>query len=97
MTSFEKLRVTASSIYCKHNVLTKLLLAVFSNPIQGSKVMDEQDYSRFTALHASNKLLSPEDPAHVIAALVVGGAKKEYSGGYYNWDGEEFAEFMRKK
>ncbi|CAG8600629.1 261_t:CDS:2, partial [Paraglomus occultum] len=63
----------------------------------GSKVMDEQDHSKFVGLHTSNQLLSPEEPAHVIAALVVGGAKKEYSGGYYTWNIEEFAEFMRKK
>jgi len=59
--------------------------------------MAEQDHSRFVGLHASNQLLSPEDPAHVIAGLVVGGTKKEHSGGYYNWNVEEFAELMRKK
>ena len=79
-------------VLCTH---TTLLAPLESH--SGSNVMAEQDHSRFVGLHASNQLLSPEDPAHVIAALVVGGAKKEYSGGYYNWDGEEFAEFMRKK
>ena len=81
-------------MYCKHNVLTVLSPL---ESIQGSKAMSDQDYNRFATLYATDKLLSPEDPAHVIAALVVGGAKKEYSGGYYEWDGEEFAEFMRKK
>ncbi|CAG8606096.1 6989_t:CDS:2 [Paraglomus occultum] len=63
----------------------------------GSKVMNEQDHKWFVDVHASNQILSPEDPSHVIAALVVGGAKKEHSGEFYNWDVEAFAGFMRKK
>ena len=56
--------------------------------------MTPTDHTRFVSLHTDAKLLAPELPAHVIAALAI-GAPKELSGTYVSWDAEELKGFRK--
>jgi NAD(P)-dependent dehydrogenase (short-subunit alcohol dehydrogenase family) len=57
------------------------------------EAMGEKVGGIFKELHATGKLLKPEQPGHVIAKLAV-SAGKELSGKFVSWDGEEVAAFQ---
>ncbi|TDL29567.1 short-chain dehydrogenase [Rickenella mellea] len=55
---------------------------------EGSAHMSEADYQRFVAAHAEGKLVNPEDPGYVIAALSL-QASNELSGQFVTWNADE--------
>ncbi|KAM0787933.1 hypothetical protein ACM66B_006138 [Microbotryomycetes sp. NB124-2] len=58
----------------------------------GGQHMTEKDHSRFTGLHAEGKLVPPEKPGAVLAALAV-KASKDLSGQFVSWDSDEMQEY----
>lgn len=58
----------------------------------GVSHMAHKDYALFVAAHADGKLLQPEAPGHVIAALAVRAAKS-LSGQFVSWDAPDCAEY----
>ncbi|KAF8195813.1 hypothetical protein K438DRAFT_1906444 [Mycena galopus ATCC 62051] len=58
----------------------------------GAPHMKAQDHQMFVAAHTDGKLLKPEDPGHVIAALSC-NAVKSMSGQFVSWDSQECADY----
>ncbi|KAK4052125.1 hypothetical protein OIV83_002419 [Microbotryomycetes sp. JL201] len=58
----------------------------------GAQHMTEKDHSRFTGLHAEGKLVPPEEPGAVLAALAV-RASKDLSGQFVSWDSAEMQQY----
>ncbi|KAI9022242.1 hypothetical protein CLU79DRAFT_751813 [Phycomyces nitens] len=52
----------------------------------------EDDYNKFVELYETGKLIKPEQPAHVMAALA-SKAPKELSGRFISWDDEILADY----
>jgi len=61
---------------------------------EGSTSMDQNDHNRFVHLHTSGKLLTAEQPGHVIAALSL-NAPKDLSGKFVSWDDDELKAFRQ--
>ena len=58
-----------------------------------SSIMDQKDNDKFIGLHASGKLLKPEQPGHVIAKLAL-DPPTELNGQYVDWESKEVARFQ---
>ncbi|KAF8872866.1 hypothetical protein BD779DRAFT_1452409 [Infundibulicybe gibba] len=58
----------------------------------GNAHLTEVDYNNFVRVYTEGKLLQPESPGHVIAALAL-RAPKSLSGQFISWDSEECKEF----
>ncbi|KAK4051308.1 hypothetical protein OIO90_004789 [Microbotryomycetes sp. JL221] len=54
----------------------------------GGQHMTEKDHARFTGLHAEGKLVPPEQPGAVLAALSL-KATKDLTGQFVSWDSDE--------
>ena len=54
----------------------------------------ESELARFIDLHATGKLLRPEQPGEVIAGLVV-NAPPGLSGQFVSWDSDELKAFRK--
>ncbi|KAL1747730.1 hypothetical protein HDZ31DRAFT_80292 [Schizophyllum fasciatum] len=48
----------------------------------------------FVQIHAEGKLVKPEQPAQILAALAL-GVPKELSGRFLSWDGDEVKDFRK--
>lgn len=57
--------------------------------------MGQAMHQKFVQLHSEGKLLKPEDPGHVVAALSV-QAPKQLSGQFVSWDSVECKPFRRE-
>ncbi|KAI7906576.1 uncharacterized protein BX663DRAFT_428023 [Cokeromyces recurvatus] len=62
---------------------------------KGKESMKE-DHDKFIDLHRSGKLVKPQDPGHVLAALA-NNPPKELSGKMYSWNDEEMKPFCRRQ
>lgn len=72
----------------------------------GKDTMSPADYDRFLKMHADGKLLKPEQPGHVLAALAVkgtrayptdadgSGAGAGEKGAFVNWNDTVMADFQ---
>jgi hypothetical protein len=60
----------------------------------GAPHMTANDHQAFLQQHAQGKLVKPEDPGRVIAALAI-KAPKSLSGQFVSWDSEECREFRK--
>ncbi len=58
-----------------------------------SKKMAPEEAKKFHELHETGKLLTPEQPGHVIAKLAL-RAPKELSGQFLSWDSPELADYQ---
>jgi len=58
----------------------------------GARNMNDTDFQKFTTAHATGKLLHPNVPGHVAAALAV-GATKSLSGQFLSFDEDVLKEF----
>lgn len=58
--------------------------------------MKHDEYKKFVELYERNKLVNPELPGYVMAALVSGGATKEMSGKAYDYNDEKLAAFQKE-
>lgn len=67
--------------------------------------MEPNEYARFEELHRDGKLLPPQKPGHVFAALAVRGTRSNPAlpnekegagakGAYINWEAEELSDFQ---
>ncbi|TLD37631.1 NAD(P)-binding protein [Venturia nashicola] len=56
-------------------------------------VMDKKDAEKFATLKSGGKLLTPEQPGHVLAKLAI-DSPKELSGKFCNWNDETLAAFQ---
>ncbi|RCH80020.1 hypothetical protein CU098_008375 [Rhizopus stolonifer] len=56
----------------------------------------KDDHAKFIELHRDGKLVKPEDPAHVLAALA-NQPPKHLSGGFFSWNDEDMKPFNRAK
>ncbi|KAJ5726801.1 oxidoreductase [Penicillium malachiteum] len=54
--------------------------------------LDAEMHSKFTGAHEGGKLVTPEQPGHVMAKLVL-DAPKELTGAFLSWDSEELKTF----
>ena len=54
--------------------------------------MLDRDKNKFLNLHSTGKLLRPEEPGHVIAALAL-KAPLSLSGQFVSWNDDECEEF----
>ncbi|KAH8081805.1 short-chain dehydrogenase [Filobasidium floriforme] len=62
----------------------------------GEKGMNPEELERFTTAHKEGKLLKPEDPGFVIAALAVKGHEvKELSGQFLSWNEASLSAYQR--
>lgn len=70
--------------------------------------MDSAAIAKFNSLRDEGKLLPPEDPAHVVAALVTRGTLEEpkvkdgsagagAKGEFISWDEPQLADFRREQ
>ncbi|CAG8441107.1 6963_t:CDS:2 [Diversispora eburnea] len=63
---------------------------------KGSQFMRPDEHKKFVELYEKKKLVNPELPGYVMAALVSGGATKEMSGKFYDYNDEKLADFQKK-
>ena len=71
--------------------------------IRAAAAMSAHEKDKFVALHRDGKLLAPEQPAHVLAALAVNGSRESplmpdgtpmgAAGGFLSWDVPQLADF----
>lgn len=61
----------------------------------GAPHMSKADHDKFVEVHATGKLVRPEDCGHVIAALAL-KAPAEFSGKFVAWDSDECQPFRQK-
>ncbi|KAI9480518.1 MAG: hypothetical protein EXX96DRAFT_563080 [Benjaminiella poitrasii] len=61
---------------------------------RGQDAMKE-DHSKFVDLHRSGKLVQPQDPGHVLAALAA-NPPKALSGKMYSWDDNDMKPYRRQ-
>jgi len=59
---------------------------------EGGAHMTERSHAVFVQAHVEGKLLKPEDPGHVLAALSI-NAPKSLSGEFVSWNSEECKDF----
>ncbi|KAJ2724782.1 hypothetical protein GGI07_001743 [Coemansia sp. Benny D115] len=72
---------------------TEMQALIRSEDGRGAMVADQ--HKKFTELHRTGTLLRPEQPAAVIAGLVL-GAEDSLSGAFYSWDSPEVAKYALK-
>ncbi len=58
-----------------------------------SSIMAQKDNDKFIGLHASGKLLKPEQPGPVIAKLAL-DHPADLNGQYVDWESKELARFQ---
>lgn len=72
---------------------------------KAKEFMDPNEYVRFEEMHRDGKLLPPEKPGHVFAALAIRGTRSHPTlpnekegagakGAYINWEAEELQDFQ---
>jgi NAD(P)-dependent dehydrogenase (short-subunit alcohol dehydrogenase family) len=72
---------------------------------KAKEAMDPKEYVRFEEMHRDGKLLPPNKPGHVLAALAIRGTRSHPTlpnekegagakGAYINWEAEELQDFQ---
>lgn len=61
----------------------------------GKPHMKLDDYQKYATEHENGKLIKPEDPGYVIAALAI-RASSTLSGQFVIWDGEECTDYRKQ-
>ncbi|KAF8338830.1 short-chain dehydrogenase [Cantharellus anzutake] len=81
-----------TSIALRPGVVDTGMQTALRNEGPGKAAMLEHELTRFFDLHATGKLLKPEQPAEVIAGLVL-HAPHELSGRFVSWDSDDLEPF----
>ena len=61
----------------------------------GGAHMKSEDHQKFVMEHKNAKLVKPEDPGYVIAALAL-RASPSLTGQFVTWNGDECKEYRRQ-
>lgn len=70
------------------------LTAIPAFAFSGQANMTSEHHAYFVDFHTNKKLLHPDDPGHVIAALAVSGPSS-LNGQFLSWDAEELKAYRK--